>query len=328
LSPNPSQPGAPQNNPLPMHLMRRRKQQYRLRRRKYLLEEMTSELPPEAPPGPAEEEAVAPSGVTRETILLRDRLRVVEAEAAQLQADLKAVDSLVGDYERRLAENGEAITQKDAFIQEAQHIVEDAKVQVLRARQEMEGQRKRFAREKEDMRKVAAEETMKRLLSPLDHFTLAVEQFKGGGNPQVLVEGMMMVYREMLGSLEQAGLRQILPIGELFDPRVHDAVSTVQESGQPHNGIVQVLRPGYTLHGKVLRPAFVTVNKIPGVESGPPSGFESAMDLNPPTPPTAIEPPTMYPVSDERPDIPPAFSESRSTPLDRARRMLESRFDE
>jgi hypothetical protein len=110
----------------------------------------------------------------------------------------------------------------------------------------------------------------------------------------------------------------VSPVNDSFDPKYHDAVSTVERPELPNNTVMQVLRPGYVLRGKVLRPAMVAVNKLPGIETPVPlTKF--------PTPPRAPSDRRLDDTVPEQDAEPDHISDSNSSPLDRAWRILESR---
>ena len=75
-------------------------------------------------------------------------------------------------------------------------------------------------------------------------------------------KGVELVYAELLGVLEKAGLSRVEAEGKPFDPNVHEAV--MQEEGDGDPVVADVLRTGYTLKGRVLRPAMVKVTRAAG----------------------------------------------------------------
>jgi molecular chaperone GrpE len=100
----------------------------------------------------------------------------------------------------------------------------------------------------------ATEGLIEQLLPVLDAFELAL--LNAGSDPERLRKGVELVYSELLGVLEKAGLQRIEAHGKAFDPAEHEAVMHV-EGGEP--GVRDVIRTGYRLKGRVLRPAMVKV---------------------------------------------------------------------
>jgi molecular chaperone GrpE len=95
----------------------------------------------------------------------------------------------------------------------------------------------------------------------LDSFELALKNFDAAGSNDIesVRKGVELVYAELLGVLEKAGLSRIEAEGKPFDPNVHEAV--MQEEGDGDPVVTDVLRTGYTLKGRVLRPAMVKVTR-------------------------------------------------------------------
>jgi molecular chaperone GrpE len=76
-----------------------------------------------------------------------------------------------------------------------------------------------------------------------------------------LIEGVELTERELLKALEKNGVRQFTPLGEKFDPNVHQAMFEIPDATVPAGSVVQVVQPGYMLGDRVLRPALVGVSK-------------------------------------------------------------------
>ena len=102
---------------------------------------------------------------------------------------------------------------------------------------------------------------VEQLLPVLDSFELALKNFDaaGGQDTESVRKGVELVYAELLGVLEKAGLSRVEAEGKPFDPNVHEAV--MQEEGDGEPVVTDVLRTGYTLKGRVLRPAMVKVSR-------------------------------------------------------------------
>ena len=103
----------------------------------------------------------------------------------------------------------------------------------------------------------ASEGLVEQLLPVLDSFELALANLDGDADIDRLRKGITLVHSELLGVLERAGLEPIAALGEPFDPNVHEAVMQDDGDGEPRVG--EVLRTGWKLKGRVLRPAMVKV---------------------------------------------------------------------
>lgn len=136
---------------------------------------------------------------------------------------------------------------------------------LLRLQADFENHRKRVRREQEETRKFATERLVKELLEVLGNFERALT---AGGSPEALREGVALVARQFRGILEKEGLQPIAAEGAAFDPSLHEAVSREVAEGVPEGTVVREYERGYTLHGKVVRPARVGVAVAPGPASG------------------------------------------------------------
>ena len=125
---------------------------------------------------------------------------------------------------------------------------------VRRLQADFDNYRKRMLRDQTVHLERATEGLIEQLLPVLDAFELAL--LNAGTDPDRLRKGVELVYSELLGVLEKSGLERIDAHGKPFDPAEHEAVMHV-EGGEP--GVCDVIRTGYRLKGRVLRPAMVKV---------------------------------------------------------------------
>ena len=132
---------------------------------------------------------------------------------------------------------------------------------MLRIQADFENRRKRQDKEKADFLKFANEGLITELLRVMDDFERAIDSAKNTNDAKVLLQGIEMVRRDFVDILKDSGLKVIDPVGEPFDPEKHEAVEHIEDDEHPGNTILEVLRKGYELNGKVLRPAAVKVSK-------------------------------------------------------------------
>ena len=128
-----------------------------------------------------------------------------------------------------------------------------------RLQADFENYRKRVLREQTALVERAAEGLLEQLLPVVDSFELALANLGTDTDVDNLRKGVELVYAELLGVLERAGLEPIAALGEPFDPNVHEAVMQDDGPGEPRVG--GVLRTGWKLKGRVLRPAMVKVTR-------------------------------------------------------------------
>lgn len=139
--------------------------------------------------------------------------------------------------------------------------VAELRDKLLRLTAEFDNFRKRTAREKEEYRKFAVEQVMIELLEVCDNFERALESAKQADDVPSIIKGVEMVFKQFVGILEKEGLQKIQCEGAEFDPYLHEAMMHVEHPEHDDNIIVDVCKPGYYLHTKVIRPAMVTVSK-------------------------------------------------------------------
>ena len=133
-----------------------------------------------------------------------------------------------------------------------------------RLQADFENYRKRILREQTVLVERASDGIVEQLLPVLDSFELALANLEGAssessGDMERVRKGIELVHAELLGVLERAGLEPIRALGAPFDPNEHEAVMQDDGDGDPHVG--QVLRTGWRLKGRVLRPAMVKVSR-------------------------------------------------------------------
>lgn len=130
----------------------------------------------------------------------------------------------------------------------------------LRATADLDNFRKRTARERDEERHRAHERIVRELLPVIDNLERAIEHATAGGDIEQLLGGVEAVHKQVIGVLEAEGVQLIDPFGEPFDPNKHQAVSQREDTEVAEHTVVEVLRKGYELGGRVVRPAMVVVS--------------------------------------------------------------------
>jgi molecular chaperone GrpE len=134
---------------------------------------------------------------------------------------------------------------------------------LLRARAELENQGKRAARELEKAHKYAAGKLLEALLPVKDSLELGLAAAVSGSDVGALRQGMALTLEKLESVFREFGVEAIDPHGQPFDPERHEAMSMAPVAELPPNSVAQVHQKGYLLHGRVIRPARVTVSKSP-----------------------------------------------------------------
>jgi molecular chaperone GrpE len=130
---------------------------------------------------------------------------------------------------------------------------------------EFENFRKRVAREREAQAAFGNERLLLAVLPFLDNLERAMGQ--ATGSSEALLSGVRMTYDQFLSELRKFGLEQLPAHGGTFDPSRHEAIASVPVPGMPGGTILAEARKGYLLHGRLLRPAQVTVAAAPKEDS-------------------------------------------------------------
>jgi molecular chaperone GrpE len=129
-----------------------------------------------------------------------------------------------------------------------------------RLQAEFDNYRKRVLREQTSALELAAEPVIRRLLEVLDDFELALMAATSQPDMASFLKGVELVYAKLADALAAEGLERIPAEGVRFDPELHEALmQTGEGEGEPH--VAEVFRPGYTLKGRVIRPAGVRVER-------------------------------------------------------------------
>jgi molecular chaperone GrpE len=135
---------------------------------------------------------------------------------------------------------------------------DELREQVLRKRAEFENYRKRVERDRQQAGTDAAAAVLKGLVPTLDNLDRALES---ASKDDPLREGVELTRRELLAFLESQGVEVHDPLGQPFDPELHQALSHEPSAGFAEGTIVEVFRKSYSYRGRLLRPALVKVAK-------------------------------------------------------------------
>lgn len=153
------------------------------------------------------------------------------------------------------ADDASQNSELDALRAELGRMREDS----LRERAELDNQRKRLARDVDLARKFANERILGDLLPVID--SLEAGLAAAGGQGGALKEGMELTLRQLLKVAGDHGLAAVNPVGEVFNPDQHQAMSMVDSAEHAPGHVVQVYQKGWLLNERLLRPALVVVSR-------------------------------------------------------------------
>jgi len=155
----------------------------------------------------------------------------------------------------------------EAELEQARQEARENHERYLRALADLENYRRRAVREKEEVRRYALSSFLEEFTSILDNLYLGMDAASKHPETKGMVDGFSMVLQQMTGLLNQHGLEEVIPDGEEFDPNLHDCLSQQPSEEYSEGTILQVIRRGYKLNGRLLRPAAVVVSSGPAKES-------------------------------------------------------------
>ena len=161
------------------------------------------------------------------------------------------------------ATQAETVGQPDLTVQLAVAKAEAAANldRCMRAMADLENFRRRTVREKDELRSTVTGRVFEDIFPVLDNLALALAAAKQSGvDVKSLIGGVEMVLAQLKSALASHGLKEIVPVGQPFDPHQHEAISHQPNAGVKEEHVLTVIRTGYSLNGRLLRPASVVVS--------------------------------------------------------------------
>lgn len=159
-------------------------------------------------------------------------------------------------------------TEDSSELEKKESLCKEYLNHLVRLKAEFENYKKRVERERQEYIKFAHEQMILQILPVFDSLKLALENTKLVKNAE-LIQGMEMILKTLEEILLKNGLSKIDAIGNVFDPHMHEAVEFVESDESPENTILEEIKEGYILNGRIVRPARVKISKKPnGTEKG------------------------------------------------------------
>ena len=152
---------------------------------------------------------------------------------------------------------------RDEELESARQEAGEARADMLRMQAETENTRKRLTRELERSRKLALERVMKDLLQVRDSLERGLETDPETATAETVLEGQELTLKMLSKVLEDHDLEEIDPVGQPFDPELHEAMTVLPSPDHDENTVLEVLQKGYRLHDRLIRPAMVVVSSKP-----------------------------------------------------------------
>jgi molecular chaperone GrpE len=150
----------------------------------------------------------------------------------------------------------------EELVEQLQEEVLAAKDAALRAQADAQNVKRRAEQDVEKARKFALEGFSRELLPVVDNLERALESAAGDDEAiKPIAEGVQLTLKSLLDALGKHNIEAVDPHGEPFDPQVHQAMSIVDNPDVEPNTVIAVMQKGYTLNGRLVRPAMVMVSK-------------------------------------------------------------------
>ncbi len=192
--------------------------------------------------------------------------------------DVEAMEGTVGDsvmHEEQVeageggsGSGGEAGGQENVLPFEASHVeLEQVKGErdqlrdrLARLQAEFDNARKREAKERTDAREYTVSSTVEPFLGVMDNFNLAL---RAEGSAEQLRSGVELILKQMEEALRGLNVQAVETVGAQFDPRIHEALGSIETAEYPDQQVMEEIRKGYKIRERLLRPALVRIASSP-----------------------------------------------------------------
>ena len=183
-------------------------------------------------------------------------------EFEQMQAEVEAAEKAAEQVDGEEMSPEAEIALLHSELEAAKQTINDQKDSVVRAAADVENMRRRAAQDVEKAHKFALEKFANELLPVIDNLERAIE-FSDKENEQLkpVLEGIEMTVKSFNDAVSKFGVEIVNPQGEQFNPEFHQAMSIQPSNDVAPNTVLAVMQKGYTLDGRLLRPALVMVSK-------------------------------------------------------------------
>jgi molecular chaperone GrpE len=193
---------------------------------------------------------------------INEELVTNEMENNEKVLNEEVIEEVVGETS---AETEETVaneeTNVEAEIQKLQAEVEEKENKYLRLHADFENYKRRALLDQQSMMTYRAQSIITDLLPVLDNFERALQVESTDEQTKSILQGLDMVYRQLVEAVKKEGVEEIPALGEQFDPNVHQAVMQESDPSKESNEIIQEFQKGYKLKDRVIRPSMVKVNQ-------------------------------------------------------------------
>ncbi len=200
---------------------------------------------------------------------MKNKEEVSEEEKSTEQQKSESIDddSVKDDPQSEVVESEESLEKSEEEIagdplSELEVQLEEMRDQVLRHQAEVQNVKRRAEQDVEKARKYALERFCNELLPVVDSLEMAIlSEPPDQEDSESILKGVKLTLKMFVDTLAKFNLEQMNPEGEPFDPKLHQAVSMVENNEVEPNTVLSVMQRGYILSGRLIRPAMVMVSK-------------------------------------------------------------------
>jgi molecular chaperone GrpE len=187
------------------------------------------------------------------------------APAAETQAQATDANPAASEIDAAAAAQAAAVAaQITAQIETLRKERDDNYNHYVRALADLENYRRRVAREKEELRQFGTRDLIEAIIPAFEGLSLAIKSAATATDPQVIAQGVTLVLEQFRSVLASKGLSEVNPApGADFDPNQHESIAHGPSDTIPEEKILQVVRTGFVLSGRTIRPASVVISGGP-----------------------------------------------------------------
>lgn len=188
-----------------------------------------------------------------------------QAEQRQDEVGDDEAEQSMSDLLDEATTDDDILVQNEGELLAAQKRIKELEALALLAKADAENIKRRSQEQVEKAHKFALEKFISELLPVIDSLERGLQageqiQDESTQENHSMLEGMQLTHKLFLDTIAKFGVVAVNPLNEKFNPDVHNAVSMIDHES-PENTVVQVLQPGYTLNGRLVRPAMVVIAK-------------------------------------------------------------------
>jgi molecular chaperone GrpE len=170
-------------------------------------------------------------------------------------------ESMDSETQAEQAQESDELSEAKAKIEELEAKLSETENRMYRVQADLDNFRRRARLDLEAAQKYRSQNLITEILPALDNFERALKIDTDDEKTQSLLQGMEMVYRQLVQALQNEGIEAIQAEGQPFDPHLHQAVMQVEDDQYESNVVIEEFQKGYKLKDRIIRPAMVKVNQ-------------------------------------------------------------------